>query len=187
MQKTLLFILAIGASHLNAQTHLVPGINITLPANPDAKSKAQQSYQLSQPLSPPNGYLFTEEDLKKPISFRWTPVIPRPRETLTYRLRVWQLMQGQNGLQATQINQPIITKDVDNITQVVINNLLAGPCKPPYLCEFIWNVQALNRDGKPIGENNGTSEGFTFKRKIVEIKGDQSPESISGGRNSEKK
>lgn len=187
MHKTILFILAIGASQLNAQTNPVTGVTLTLPANPDAKAKEQQNYRLPQSLSPPNGYLFTEEDLKKPISFRWTPVVPKPRETkLTYRLRVWQLMQGQSS-QAARGNQPLLDRSVDNLTQTIINNLKSEPCKPPYLCELIWNIQTLNSDGKPIGGNNGTSEDFTFKIKIVEIKGDESPESRSGARNTEKR
>lgn len=187
MHKTLPFILVMGASQLNAQTNPVTGISITLPANPDAKAKEQQSYRLPQPLSPSNGHLFTEEDLKKPISFRWTPVVPRPREDkVTYRLRVWQLMQGQSS-QAARGNQPLLDRSVDNLTQAIINDLRTEPCKPPNLCEFIWTIQTLSSDDKPIGGNNGTSEGFTFKRKIVEIKGDQSPESMSGRRNSEKR
>ncbi len=113
-------------------------------------------------ISPTNGFSFLQKDMQKPVIFRWTPVVPKPREPVTYRLKVWQLMEGQTGIQAMRSNQPIITKDVDNITQAVINNLYTGPCKPPYLCDFIWNVQALNREGNPIGNNNGTSEPFAF-------------------------
>lgn len=72
-------------------------------------------------------------------------------------------MQGQNGTQAMRTNQPIVTKDVDNITQAVVNGIYTGPCRPPYLCDYIWNVQALNREGKPVGSNNGESEPSTFK------------------------
>lgn len=186
------------------------------------RANEQQNYQAPQAIMPTNGALLNESDILKPITFRWTPVVPKPQEPSTYRLKVWQLMQGQNGTQAMKANQPIITKDVDNLTQATVNNLITGPCKPPYLCDFIWNVQALNRDGKPIGGNNGTSEslifsskateetiapptlrlpansetiatgkqplftwlaptptptsGITYKIKIVEIKGDQSPE-----------
>ncbi|MBK8519329.1 MAG: hypothetical protein IPL54_00120 [Chitinophagaceae bacterium] len=65
-------------------------------------------------------------------------------------------------------NQPIVTKDADNITQVEVSSLLragctGGPCCPPYLCDFIWQVEALNRDGKPMGDNEGKSGTFTFK------------------------
>jgi len=119
-------------------------------------------------ITPESGKVFSSTDMLKPVMFRWTPLVPKPREPVTYRLKVWQLMQGQNGVQAMRTNQPIVTKDVDNITQAVVNNIYTGPCKPPYLCDFIWNVQAINREGKPVGRNNGTSEPFTFK---IEEKG----------------
>jgi hypothetical protein len=127
------------------------------------RGNEQQTYREPQGIAPGNGTTFNEGDIKKPITFRWTPVVPKPQESTTYRLRVWQLMEGQNTQQARTVNQPIFTKDVDNLTQAIAINLITGPCKPPYLCSFIWNVQALNREGKPIGENNGTSELFSFK------------------------
>lgn len=126
------------------------------------RGKEQISYQPPQNISPINANVFTETDINKPVSFRWTPVVPKPTEPVTYRLKVWQLMQGQNRTQAMKANQPIITKDVDNITQAVITNLIIGPCKPPYLCDFVWNVQAFNKEGKGIGNNNGMSEIWAF-------------------------
>ncbi len=125
-------------------------------------AKEQLSYKPPQAISPANGTVLSEIDIKKPLAFRWTPVIPRPQEPVTYQVKVWQLMEGQNGAQAMATNQPIITKDVDNLTQTMITNLITGPCLAPYLCNFIWNVQALNREGKPIGGNNGTSESLQF-------------------------
>ncbi len=113
-------------------------------------------------ITPDNGKKFTAQELQGVVMFRWTPLVPKPKEPVTYRLKVWQLMQGQTGAQAMRSNQPIVTKDVDNITQATANGIYTGPCKPPYLCDFIWNVQALNRSGKPIGNNNGMSEPYTF-------------------------
>ena len=131
------------------------------------RAKEQLSYQQPQAIAPANNTVLSEIDIKKPITFRWTPLVPRPQEPVTYRLKVWQLMQGQNGAQAMKANQPIITKDVDNLTQTIITNLISGPCKPPYLCDFIWNVQALNREGKPVGGNNGMSEALKFNVQPV--------------------
>ena len=132
------------------------------------KSKEPLTFQAPISIFPSNEAVFSEKDIKAPITFRWTPVIPKPTDPVTYRIKVWQLMQGQNGTQAMRANQPIVTKDVDNLTQATVSNLITGPCKPPYLCDFVWNVQALNRDGKPIGGNNGTSETFTFNSNSVE-------------------
>ena len=127
------------------------------------KGVDQINYQSPQNISPIDGTIISESDIKKPITFRWTPVVPKPQEPVTYRLRVWQLMQGQTGSQALKTNQPIITKDVDNITQAIVTNIISGPCKPPYLCDFIWNVQAINKEGKSLGNNDGTSAASTFK------------------------
>ncbi|NNV55064.1 hypothetical protein [Limnovirga soli] len=121
-----------------------------------------QKYTGPAPIFPENNKIFTEQDIKKPLTFRWTPVVPKPQEPVTYRLKVWQLMQGQNSTEALRTNPPIVTKDVDNFTQTIVANLLTGPCKPPYLCDFVWTVQAINREGKPWGENIGESEPSLF-------------------------
>jgi len=114
-------------------------------------------------ITPENEKRISKKDILKPIMFRWTPLVPKPKEPVTYRLKVWQLMQGQNGVQAIRSNAPLLTKDVQNITQALVSNLWNGPCKPPYLCDFIWQVQALSKDEKPIGRNNGNSEPYSFK------------------------
>jgi len=114
-------------------------------------------------INPENGKVFTEAELSRPVTFRWTPLVPKPRDPVTYRLKVWQLMQGQNSTEAMRSNQPIVTKDVDNITQAVVNGIYTGPCRPPYLCDYVWQVQALNREGKPMGKNEGKSDAYTFK------------------------
>ncbi|MCY7292657.1 MAG: hypothetical protein LH615_10820 [Ferruginibacter sp.] len=127
--------------------------------------QVQQNYSPPQNISPGNAKVFIPEELKGAVTFRWTPVIPKPKETVSYRLKVWQLMQGQNGAQAMRSNDPIVEKEVINITQAVVTNLYTGPCKPPYLCEYVWNVQAFTREGKPLGTSEGKSEAWSFKVK----------------------
>lgn len=122
----------------------------------------QITYQPPQPVSPADGTELSESALLQPIVLRWISVIPKPKEPVTYRVSVWQLMEGQTSVQAMKANTPLFARDVDNITQTILNNLVSVPCIPPYLCDFIWNVQALNRDGKPIGENSGTSVASVF-------------------------
>jgi len=122
----------------------------------------QQTYQAPQAILPVNNNVFTQANLKKPITFRWSPVFPNPTGIVTYRLKVWQLRQGQTGTQAMNANQPIVNNNYNNITQVIIQNLAPGPLMPPYLNEFIWNVQAT-KAGMPIGDNNGTSAPSVFK------------------------
>lgn len=130
---------------------------------------ASQEYSPPVLISPENEKTFSEIQLQGPVTFRWAPVVPKPRETIIYRLKVWQLMQGQNAAAAMRSNQPIINREVEGgLTQTTINRVMAGPCKPPYLCDFVWNVQALTKDGKPFGSNNGLSENFRFSA-IAEI------------------
>lgn len=126
--------------------------------------EAQKNTEYAPPtlITPEDAKTFTLQQLGGPVTFRWTPIVPKPTVPVTYRIRVWQLMEGQNGNQAMKTNTPVFTKDVENLTQATTTGLLTGPCKPPYLCDFIWNVQALTREGKPIGTNNGTSEPFHF-------------------------
>ncbi len=189
------------------------------------KGNEQQTYQPPQPMLPANGTILKEEEIKKPVTFRWTPVVPRPQDPVTYRLRVWRMAEGQNSISATIIQQPILGNDVGNVTQAIVRlNTTSPNSNSPEI--YVWNVQALNRDGKPIGSNNGTSEAFTitvqpvndapaaiklvspengetvrsqhptfswtltpgdvngdgyYKIKIVEIKGDESPEQAFKG------
>lgn len=116
---------------LPARSYPITAITISLPANPDAVMAVKN------------------EDIVKPITFRWTLGGSRPKEPITYRLKVWQLMQGQTGAQAMKSNQPIITKDVD-MPEFTVPALLSGPSKPPLISDFVWSVQALDRSGKPI-------------------------------------
>lgn len=119
------------------------------------------TYQSPQLLLPANKSTIAYNGGGMPLSFRWTPLVPRPQETTTYRLQVWQLLQGQTAQQAVQVNQPITDEKITNATQTLVKNIGTDPC-PPYTCNFVWRVQALDRDGKPIGTNNGASELFTF-------------------------
>jgi hypothetical protein len=109
--------------------------------------------------APATGKAFTADEAKKAIAFRWTPIVPKP-QTVTYRLKVWQLMQGQNGSQAMRTNKPIVEKEMMR-TEAAIMDIYTGPCKPPYLCNYIWTVEAIDADGKPISEKT-TTEAFTF-------------------------
>lgn len=83
-------------------------------------------------------------DSDQTVTFRWTPIVPKPKESVTYRLKVWQLMQGQNSTQAMKTNAPIVTKEVTNGSEVTVSGLYTGPCKPPFLCEFVWSVESMS-------------------------------------------
>ena len=128
------------------------------------KKQDAQTFSPPQNINPANEKAFTEKEAKAPITFRWTPVLPKPKDQVTYRLKVWQLMQGQNGTAAMKSNTPVVEKDVNNITQAVVTNLYTGPCKPPYLCEYVWNVEAFTKNDVQGNEKIlGASEPTIFK------------------------
>lgn len=128
------------------------------------KKQEAESYSPPQNISPANEKRFKPEEVKGALTFRWTPVVPKPKEQVTYRLKVWQLMQGQSSTQAMRTNQPIVTKDVDNITQAIVTNIYTGPCRPPYLCDFVWSVEAVAREaaqGTPKSFGSSTPTAFS--------------------------
>lgn len=133
------------------------------------RGNEQQTYQPPQAIMPADGTVLKEQELKKPITFRWIPVMPKPKEPVTYHLKVWQLMEGQTWVQAMKSNPPLVVKDVENMNQTVITELMSVSFKKPYLCSFIWNVQALNKEGKGVGNNNGTSGSNQFTVKNVGV------------------
>ncbi len=51
----------------------------------------------------------------------------KTKEPVTYRLRVWQLMQGQNGVAAMKSNSPVVDKEVREITQATVTGNIYRP------------------------------------------------------------
>lgn len=121
-------------------------------------------YTTPQNISPIQNKIFTATSIVTPIIFRWLPILPKQKNVI-YRLRIWQIMQGQTATQAINANEPIAEKEVKNINQTIVNNLNLSPCTTATTCNFAWAVQALDIDGKPIGRNNGLGEWFIFSIK----------------------
>jgi hypothetical protein len=109
--------------------------------------------------------VINETDAEKAITLRWTPLVPKPAGPVTYRIRVWQLMQGQNGTQAMRSNKPIVEKTVTNTTETSVQGILTGPCKPPYLCDFIWTAEAISSTGKLLNTATSNNQGWSFSVK----------------------
>jgi hypothetical protein len=61
-------------------------------------------------------------------------------------------------------NKPIVTKDVDNVTEATIAGIYTGPCRPPYLCDFVWSVEVVTKETSDTG--SGTSAGASTSTSI---------------------
>jgi hypothetical protein len=128
----------------------------------DTSVKSESTSQAKVQTVPETQFSLNAPD---PVTFRWTPVVPKPQEPVTYRLKVWQLMQGQNSTEAMRTNQPIVTKDVADISEVTVSSIYTGPCRPPYLCEFIWSVEVLKAPSTgAAGAAGATAEPSTGTR-----------------------
>ncbi len=142
--------------------------------NTDNRSIAEQCREFTVPnvfdensfrppvlVAPANNTVFTLADMKKPITFRWTPVVPPPPNSdVVYHVFIYEVQEGQQPMQALKSNTPIVAKDVTT-TQMIWQPPREYSAAQKNL-SFIWVVQATNKSGKGYGSNNGTSEPFTF-------------------------
>jgi hypothetical protein len=130
------------------------------------RSEEKGTYQAPQAISPADGSTISAADAKKPVTFRWTPVVPKPANDVIYKVKVIEKRQGQSATEAMKSATPIIEKEVTNQTQLVLTSLSAFPIAKG--SKYGWYVQATNKDGAPIGGNNGTSGVNVFKIIIVD-------------------
>jgi hypothetical protein len=93
------------------------------------------------------------------ILFKWTPVLPPPAQPVTYRVRIFEVLPGQTPVQAYRVNRPVVEKEVMGITQLLWPTDFDLPIPGR---KYIWNVDALDGEGRPIGENAGKGEPYTF-------------------------
>lgn len=133
-----------------------PGVTYSAPAN----------------LLPKDQQLFVPEEAGRPLHFRWTAVSPAPDEPVTYRLRIWQILSGQDAQKLMSANQPLVSRDIIGETSATLESGLPPCTQPDKTCRYIWNVQALDAKGRPLGRNNGNSQptAFTAAEYIIRIK-----------------
>jgi hypothetical protein len=77
------------------------------------------AFQLPVPMMPANATILDIEKAKATITFRWTPVAPRPSTPMTYRVTVFEILPGQTPMQALRSNQPLLAKDIIGTTQYI--------------------------------------------------------------------
>ena len=122
----------------------------------------EQNYIKPQNINPSNAVVLNNAIATQPVLFKWTTVIPAPSETVTYKLSVWKTNANQTPTQTINSNLPVYTKDVSNISQTIVTNLIDASCIGSNSCGYIWQVQATGIGGKTFGQNSGKSEITTF-------------------------
>lgn len=131
---------------------------------PVCRPFTQANYQLPYLLTPNNKTWLDANLAQTVISFRWSSVVPQMMEQVIYRLQVFEVMDGQEPMQALRSNQPILNTDIRNTTQYFWRPQLSLKDSIGHI--FIWTVQTLDTEGLPvtsIDENNqGRSEPRVF-------------------------
>jgi hypothetical protein len=120
----------------------------------DAK---EQSYSPPQNILPVNGKVFTEQEANMPIMFRWTPVVPKPEGDVLYKLKLIEILPGQNKTEALRTNTPFDILEVKNNTQTSykLSKRITG---------LYWEVEAesVERGQGLKPQSYGKSEATSF-------------------------
>jgi hypothetical protein len=117
----------------------------------------EQSYSPPQNVMPADGRIFTEQETSQPITLRWTPVVPKPQGDVLYKVRLVEILPGQNKTEALRSNTPIDILEVKNQTQTSykLSKRITG---------LYWEVEAESAE-RVQGEkprSYGKSEATSF-------------------------
>jgi hypothetical protein len=120
------------------------------------------STQLPILVSPAGESVLDKNTAQSVITFRWTPVVPRPQEAVRYQLKVFEIGKDQSPIQAMRSNQPLLDKEMLNATQFNWKPQLAFADSS----RFVWTIQSLDFKQQPITgdlpNGEGLSEVLTF-------------------------
>ena len=117
--------------------------------------------QLPILMKPYNEEVMDAKKVQTAIIFRWSPVVPTQPSPVTYRLQVFEVLPTQSPVQALRSNQPLLDKEILAATQYIWQPQLTFM---PYenetkkLPTFIWTIQSLDKDHKPITQTDGNGE-----------------------------
>ncbi len=133
----------------------------------EPQKKDYKIYKAPQPYKPFDGSSVSKGDINKPIILTWDPVMPKPEGDVVYKIKVFEVYEGQSIKEASLTTRPLLEKKVTN--QKYLSNVILK--KYPILesSNYGWIIQATNKSGKPYGENNGTSNPASFNVKGNDI------------------
>jgi hypothetical protein len=75
--------------------------------------------QLPILMKPSNEEVLDYDIAKTTIIFRWTPVVPKPKNLVTYKILVFEVLENQNPVQAMRSNFPVLSAEVRGATQYI--------------------------------------------------------------------
>ena len=130
--------------------------------------------QLPILMKPYNEEILEIKPAQAVITFRWTPVVPRLTEPVTYRLQVFEVYDDQSPVMALRKNQPILDQTIIAATQYIWQPRMLFEINPapegakPELVErykkgklFTWIIQSLDVHGNPVTQSDGNGQAFS--------------------------
>ena len=94
------------------------------------------------------------------IMFRWSPVTPSPGISVQYKLQIWEVLPGQSEMIAMRANQPILEKDLRNITQTQWPVEFQMPEKGK---RYVWTVTPIDDQERNLVDGPyGFAQPFSF-------------------------
>ena len=115
------------------------------------------NYQAPVLINPPDGAALQQDEL---AVFRWSPLTPAASEGVIYRLAIFEVPPGQNALNIFRAGVPIYTRDLNGQTQIPLPLGLEIPVD--LTSSFVWSVQALDMDERPLSDPDGWARPFLF-------------------------
>jgi hypothetical protein len=135
-------------------------------------------FQLPIAVIPNNEAILDLDKAKTTITFRWTPISPRPAEPVIYKVLVFEILENQTPMQALRSNQPLLAQEVFGTTQYIWQHQLSFlPCCNETETNnddslstelinginaygFIWTVQAFDALKRPFSDGNINGDGI---------------------------
>ena len=125
---------------------------------PVCRPFTQASYQLPNLLTPVDKAWLDAATAKSVITFRWSSLVPRMQDHVTYRLQVYEVKDNQLPMQALRSNMPVLSTDVVN-TQYIWRPQLDFSGLEGYV--FIWTIQTLDGKGNPVSTSDALNLGWS--------------------------
>jgi len=141
-------------------------VEVVLAGTEEILSKDCVEHEVSHPSMPQLLMPANEAVVSEPFPlFNWLPPMPLPvNQMVTYRIKVVEILDGQNPYEAIESN-PAWFKDENIDIPQVIYPMDARELQPGI---YAWQVQSVDRNGLPVGMNDGKSEVFTFSTERIE-------------------
>jgi hypothetical protein len=117
------------------------------------KNSIVTSYQPPIAVSPDNNSIINSNSVS---IFRWSPVTPAYKGLVNYKVQVFEIMDGQDAMQAFRSNQPIWEKNTNALQQF-------WPMEVPREAgNYLWTIRAYDNEDQAIGSYETYAEFRTF-------------------------